>query len=148
MIESSIIPKCVAIDLEIGRETGRIHRFAAIRGGSMDTPLVYSGGNLDAALRKLDAFADGAEFVLGHNVIAFDLPQLRSVAPELNIITLPVIDTLRLSPLAFPRNPYHRLVKHYKDGSLLRFRRNDPELDTRICLGLLAEEQEAFHLLK
>ena len=148
MIESSIAQKCVAIDLEIGRETGRIHRFAAIRGDSMDKPLVYSGGNLDAALRKLDAFADGAEFVLGHNVIAFDLPQLRSVAPELHIITLPVIDTLRLSPLAFPRNPYHRLVKHYKDGSLLRFRQNDPELDARICLRLLAEEEETFSLLK
>jgi ATP-dependent DNA helicase RecQ len=28
------------------------------------------------------------------------------------------IDTLWLNPLAFPRNPYHHLVKHYQDGRL------------------------------
>lgn len=33
--------------------------------------------------------------------------QRRSAAP---------IDTLWLNPLAFPRNPYHHLVKHYQDG--------------------------------
>jgi ATP-dependent DNA helicase RecQ len=108
---------------------------------------VYSGGRLDAALRDLEALAGGADFVLGHNLMAFDIPQLHAVAPELRLLGLPAIDTLYLSPLAFPRNPYHRLVKHYKDGGLLRFRQNDPELDTRICLQLLADEEEAFGAL-
>ncbi len=31
---------------------------------------------------------------------------------------MPLLDTLKLSPLAFPRNPYHRLLKHYKDGGI------------------------------
>lgn len=148
MTESSISEKCLAIDLEVGIESGRIHRLAAMRGNNVDRPFLYAGGNLEKALGRLDEFADGAEYVLGHNIISFDLPHLRAVAPGLRILALPVIDTLRLSPLAFPRNPYHRLVKHYKDGSLLRLRQNDPELDARICLQLLAEEEEAFVLLK
>ncbi len=147
MIDSVFAPKCVAIDLEIASKSGRLHHFAAIRGDKPDKPLVYSGGDLGTALRDLDDFADGAKFVLGHNVIAFDLPHLKAVAPDLRLLRLPAIDTLRLSPLAFPRNPYHRLIKHYKDGRLLRFSRNDPELDSRITLELLADEEKAFTTL-
>jgi hypothetical protein len=36
------------------------------------------------------------------------------MAPELAFLKLPVIDTHYLSLLAFPRKPYHRLVKDYK----------------------------------
>ncbi len=43
-----------------------------------------------------------------------DIPVLKSIKPALSLLTKPVIDTLFLSPLAFPRNPYHRLVKDYK----------------------------------
>ena len=54
------------------------------------------------------------------------------------------MDTLRLNPLAFPRNPYHYLVKHYQDGSLQRGRRNDPELDARLVLEVFDNQQKAF----
>ena len=54
------------------------------------------------------------------------------------------MDTLRLNPLAFPRNPYHHLVKHYQDGSLIRGRRNDPELDARLTLEVFDNQQRAF----
>ena len=57
---------------------------------------------------------------------------------------LPAVDTLRLSPLAFPRNPYHRLVKHYQDGGLVRGRINDPELDARLALEVFGEQREAL----
>ncbi len=147
MFESAIALRGAAIDLEVGRESGRIHKMAAVRGDKADSPFLYSRGNLHAALRKLDAFVEGSEFLLGHNLISFDLPRLRAVAPDLRLLVIPAIDTLRLSPLAFPRNPYHRLVKHYKDGSLLRSNQNDPELDARICLQLLAEEEDAFRQL-
>ena len=43
-----------------------------------------------------------------------------------------------LNPLAFPRNPYHHLVKHYQDGQLNRGRVNDPELDARLALDASA----------
>ncbi len=147
MIESRFADRCFAIDLEVARDSDRIHHFAAIRGDNGEK-VMYSGGKLAVALRQADALADGAEFVLGHNVIAFDLPHIRAIAPELRLLRLPVLDTLRFSPLAFPQNPYHRLIKHYKDGGLLRFRRNDPELDARISLQLLGEEEAAFTLLK
>lgn len=82
--------------------------------------MTHCGGNLKGALEKLDRFADGAEFLLGHNLIAFDIPHLKAAQPNLRLLKLPVIDTLLLSPLAFPGNPYHSLVKHYKDGGLKR----------------------------
>ena len=105
---------CLALDLEVGRKDERIHAFAAVR--EAPPSFTYRGGNLAAALAELDAFAEGANYVLGHNLIAFDLPHLQAAKPDLRLLRLPPIDTLRLNPLAFPRNPYHHLVKHYQDG--------------------------------
>ena len=96
------------------------------------------------ALARLDAYAEGASHVLGHNLIAFDLPHLQAANPNLRLLRLPPIDTLRLNPLAFPRNPYHRLVKHYQDGQLKRKRVNNPELDARLSLQLLANQRDAL----
>ena len=93
---------------------------------------------------KLDELADGASFVLGHNLIAFDLPHLASAKPDLRLLKLPAVDTLMLSPLAFPRNPYHHLVKHYQDGGLKRGQVNDPELDARLALEVFGDELKAL----
>ena len=134
-------PPCLSLDLEVGKEDGRIRAFGAVRG---DTGRGHSGGGSASALAKLDELADGASFVLGHNLIAFDLPHLRAAKPDLRLLFLPAVDTLRLSPLAFPRNPYHHLVKHYHDGGLKRGRINDPELDSRLALELFGDEREAL----
>ena len=139
----SFRPACVSLDLEVGKEDKRIHAFGAVRGDT-GRSMTHSGGDLTAALTKLDAFADGAEFVLGHNLIAFDLPHLAAVKPDLRLLKLPAVDTLRLSPLAFHRNPYHRLVKHYQDGGLKRGWVNDPELDSGLALKLFGDEREAL----
>jgi ATP-dependent DNA helicase RecQ len=77
--------------------------------------------------------------VLGHNLIGFDLPHLQAASPQLS-----AVDTLRLNPLAFPRNPYHYLVKHYQDGQLKRGRVNDPELDARLALEVFENQQRAL----
>ena len=106
--------------------------------------VVFKGGNLRVALAKLDGLADKASYVLGHNLIAFDLPHLQAANPRLRLLNLPVIDTLRLSPLAFPRNPYHHLVKHYQDGGLKRGRVNDPELDARLTLQVFENQRQAL----
>ena len=92
----------------------------------------------------MDAFADGAEYLLGHNLIAFDLPRLQAVRPDLRLLQLPPIDTLRLNPLAFPCNPYHGLVKHYHNGQLKHDRVNDPELDARLALQVFGEQLTAL----
>ena len=139
--EEPFKPRCVSLDLEVGRDDGRIRAFGAVRG---DTGHGHSGGGSTSALAKLDELADGASFVLGHNLIAFDLPHLRAAKPDLRVLTLPAVDTLRLSPLAFSRNPYHHLVKHYQDGGLKRGRINDPELDSRLALELFADQRKAL----
>jgi len=110
-----------------------------------DTQQGYSGGGSASELTKLDDLAEGVSFLLGHNLIDFDLPHLAAALPGLRLLKLPAVDTLRLSPLAFPRNPYHRLVKHYQGGGLKRERVNDPELDSRIALGVFRDEQAALN---
>ena len=141
--DGSFAPRCLSLDLEVGVRDRRIRAFAALRpdtGGR----LVFRGGNLTAALKKLDALAEGAAFLLGHNLIAFDLPHLAAAKPDLRLLRLPAVDTLRLNPLAYPRNPYHHLVKHYQDGQLKRGRLNDPELDARLALEVFGDQWRAL----
>ena len=142
-MDSSLSSRCLSLDLEVGKQDRRIHALAAVR-PNVDQPLVFRGGDLAAALAKLDEFAAGADFLLGHNLIDFDRPHLKAAKPDLRLLKLPTVDTLRLNPLAFPRNPYHRLVKHYQDGQLKRGRLNDPELDARIALEVFDNQQTAL----
>jgi ATP-dependent DNA helicase RecQ len=58
---------------------------------------------------------------------------------------LPAVDTLELSPLAFPANPYHSLVKDYK---LVRDSRSDPLKDAQLSFKLWADQHEAFTALQ
>ena len=137
------LPPCVSLDLEVGKKNNRIHAFAAVRPDT-GQPVFFHGGDLQAELLKLDNLADGASFLLGHNLIAFDLHYLAAAKPDLRLLKLPAVDTLLLSPLAFPSNPYHSLVKHYKDAGLKRGQRNNPELDARITLELFSDELKAL----
>ncbi len=137
----------VSIDLEVGRDSGRIHQLAGVRSDA-GASVTFPPGKLPHALDALDRLADGAAFVLGHNLIAFDLPQLRAVQPNLRLLDKPAVDTLRLNPLAFPRNPYHHLVKHYHDGALLGNRRNDPLLDAELALQVFADQHASLAALR
>ncbi len=142
---SLLLTRCLSLDLEVGVKDRRIHALAGVRADTGQS-LTFSvaGGRLASALAKLDDLAEGADFVLGHNLIDFDLPQLQAVNPGLRLLRLPAVDTLRLNPLAFPRNPYHHLVKHYQDGQLKRGRINDPELDARLALQVFQDQQKAL----
>ncbi|WP_186407497.1 hypothetical protein [Candidatus Accumulibacter aalborgensis] len=104
----SFAPRCLSIDLEVGLRDTRIHSLAALRGDLPGASLHFRQGDLFAALERLDALAEGASFLLGHNLIAFDLPHLAAAKPDLRLLQLPAVDTLWLNPLAFPRNPYHQ----------------------------------------
>ena len=139
------LSRCLSIDLEVRRTDSRIYALAGVRPDTGPSTIFPAGRqSLKQALDRLDTLADGADFLLGHNLIDFDLPHLRAVAPELRLLRLPAVDTLRLNPLAFPRNPYHHLVKHYQDGQLKRGRVNDPELDARLTLKLFSDQQKAL----
>lgn len=134
---------CVSLDLEVGKHSNRIHAFAAVRPDTGQS-ILFRDGDLLAELSKLDDLADDASFLLGHNLIDFDLLHLAAAKPDLRLLKLPSIDTLWLSPLAFPRNPYHKLVKHYQDAGLKRGQRNNPELDAKITVELFSSEWEAL----
>ncbi len=139
--------RCVSIDLEVSTRGARIQSFAAVRGDTGHS-FTFPKGNLTAALAQLDDFAAGADFLLGHNIIDFDLKHLAAAKPDLHLLKLPSIDTLLLNPLTSPRNPYHGLVKHYKDAQLIRRQLNDPELDAQIALRLFRDQLTALASLE
>ena len=141
--KEDFIQLCLSIDLEVGIKDNRIHEFAAVRGDN-EKSLVRGEQSVDNGLKALDGFAEGLDFLLGHNLIDFDLPHLRATEQNLSVLDWPAVDTLRLNPLAFPRNPYHRLVKHYHDGRLHHGQLNDPDLDARLTLDVLSEQCHAF----
>jgi len=134
-----------SLDLEVGKRDSRLRALAALRTDT-DGMLVFpeSGLSLESALNRLDEFVEGVDFLLGHNLIAFDLPHLKAAKPGLSLLNLPTVDTLLLSPLAFPRNPYHHLVKHYQDGQLKRGQVNSPELDARLALEVFSDQRRAL----
>ena len=136
--------QCLTVDLEVGVRDTRIHAFSGVRSDTGQSLTFSNSTGLAAALAKLDDLADGVDFLLGHNLIAFDLPHLQAANPGLRLLRLPAVDTLRLNPLAFPRNPYHHLVKHYQDGGIRRGRINDPELDARLALEVFDEQKKAL----
>lgn len=138
-------PKSLIFDLEVAPgkadKPDRIFMVGALRpdtGAELERKVER---DLSDVLDALDSLGQGASFVLGHNVIDHDLPILKQQAPHLALHGLPVIDTLRLSPLAFPQNPYHRLVKDYK---LIRDSLNSPLSDCRSTLTLFQDQRQAF----
>lgn len=146
MKPANFTPQCLSFDLEVGRADHRIYQFGAIRGDSGES-LCYSQGDLDASLNQLDFLADKAVFLLGHNLVKFDLPHLEAAYPNLRMLRKPAVDTLWLNPLAFPRNPYHHLVKHYQDGRLHGGHLNDPLKDAQLTLDLFCEQRDALSAL-
>ncbi len=140
--------RCISIDLEVGKRDARIFALAAAdekTGAALTFPKEgLRTAGLAAALTQLDKFAQDGDCLVGHNLVGFDIPHLKAAAPQLRLLRWPVLDTLRLSPLAFPANPYHHLVKHYQDAGLVRGQINNPELDARLALDLLADERDAL----
>ena len=104
------------------------------------TPFPCPSGLRTAALERFDRLAENALFLLGHNIIDHDIPHLRALNPHLQLLKLPVVDTLRLNPLAYPQRPYHHLVKHYKDAGLVRSQVNDPLLDSKLAVEAFANQ--------
>ena len=141
----SFAPRCLCLDIETAaNDELALRKFAAWRPDTQNS-LFLSGGQIAAALARIDTLTEGAAFVVGHNVVRHDLPTLARLHPGLLLNRLPVIDTLELSPLAFPANPYHSLVKDYK---LVRDSRSDPLKDAQLSFRLWADQHEAFAVLR
>ena len=130
--------RCCSLDLETN-ENGDIYALGAVLGGQ--SRQWTAPFNSQKILSELDDFARDATYLLGHNIIEHDVPVCRALSPQLKFLNKPVVDTLLLSPLAFPENPYHRLVKDYK---LVHDSLNDPLADARLALSLFKDEWDAL----
>lgn len=135
-------PVIGCLDFEINR-AGHVYDIGALLGEQSFSRKCR--GKSREALRELDVFLAPAEVLLGHNLLGHDIPALQVLQPDLALLQKPVIDILYLSPLAFPENPYHRLVKDYK---LVRDAVNDPVADARLAVELFADQDEVFARLR
>lgn len=153
---TDFIEKCVFIDLEAPsdhedgqiNELGALHGKQKLRSDEQELRIRRPSKSPAATIRRLNDFVGGAQFLVGHNIVAYDRPLLATHLQGLNLQDLAVVDTLYLSPLASPQQPYHKLVKDYK---LISSERNDPVADCRLTKRLLADcwrllrEQESNH---
>ena len=121
----------VFIDTEVGTSDGQIHDIGAVR---QDGAYMRS-----ASVRKLAQFIGDARFVCGHNIVNFDLVHIEKALGE--ELKAQAIDTLYLSPLLFPRRPYHSLLK---DDKLQTDALNDPVNDSKKAAVLFYDEVNAF----
>lgn len=136
----------MSVDLEVDRKTARVFDLAAVRYD--DRPAIRGQKDgVAAALDRLEADLGHTRHLIGHNILRHDLPHLAAMRPRLAQLAEAPIDTLWLNPLAFPRNPYHHLVKHYQDGRLLSGYVNDPAADARLVFGVLENQLDAFRAL-
>lgn len=135
--------RLVSVDVESHpQRDDQIFAIGAVRSDKAD---VYSSACAPAraasVAASLNRFAHDGQVLLGHNLKRHDLPLMRHQLSQLECLNWPVLDTLELSALAFPNNPYHRLVKGYK---LLADERNNPAKDARVALNVFEEAVEAL----
>ena len=120
----------VFIDTEVNPKTKKVADYGAVR---EDGAVMHTSSKSD-----FDVFVSGCDAVCGHNIIGFDLKytSLRGNPA--------VIDTLFLSPLLFPKRPYHHLVK---DDKLQVDELNNPVNDSMKARDLLNDEINAWNQL-
>ena len=141
------IPAILIVDLEVDPRTDKPFKIGAFRPDSgLSFEKTFRGGKgFQTALDEMAHLAGGAKWLMGHNILGHDLKYLKSAAPDAAWLKLPLIDTLRLSPLAFPQNPYHRLIKNHK---IISSEINSPLADCRACWQLFQDQCTAFGKIK
>ena len=119
------------IDSEVGINDKRIHDLGAVRN---DRATFHS-----ASLQEFSKFTADVEFLCGHNIIHHDMAYIR---PHLaDSFSAKCIDTLYLSPLLFPKRPYHALLK---DDKLQVDELNNPLNDAQKAEKLFYDEVFLF----
>lgn len=126
--------KIVFIDAEVGIDDNRVHDAGAC---TFDGLKLHSGRPTD-----FYALVKDSEFICGHNICHHDVQYIeRWIGAK---VDAKPIDTLYLSPLLFPKNPYHKLVK---DDKLQVEELNNPLNDSQRAMELFADELNAFSQL-
>lgn len=129
------MPKSIVFfDTETSIKENKILDIGAVRG---DKAIFHSPSIVDFC-----SFISGADFLCGHNVIHHDL---KYMIPHMKgVLQQGIIDTLYLSPLMFPKRPYHKLLK---DDKLQTEELNNPVNDSQKALTLFLDEVNAFYQL-
>ena len=83
------LSRCLSLDLEVGWNDGNIHVLAGVRPGTDKCFTFNRHRGLPQALSRLDELARGADFLLDHNLINFDLLYMRAANPNLRLSCLP-----------------------------------------------------------
>ena len=122
--------KIIFIDSEISLRDHKIDDLGAIKenGDIFHSP----------DIRSFATFIQEGNFLCGHNIVHHDLKYL---SEHITVDAFTSIDTLYLSPLLFPKKPYHRLIK---DDKLQSDELNNPLNDAIKARDLFYEEIEAF----
>lgn len=123
----------LTFDLEIDRKSNRLKQL-----GWTFLNVEYRGTDIKA----LNKVWQEASVVIGHNLINFDWPHLQRLGHGLSWPPRPLLDTLFLSVLLFPKKPYHRLVKDYH---LTGDEANNPLADVRLTQEVLSDLLQAWH---
>ena len=118
------------IDTEVNPQTKKVADYGAVR---EDGAVLHTHSKAD-----FDAFVSLCDTVCGHNIISHDL---KYTALRGNPT---IVDTLVLSPLLFPKRPYHHLVK---DDKLQVDELNNPVNDSMKARDLLNDEMAAWNQL-
>ena len=128
--------KIVFLDTEISLKTDQLLDIGAI---SDDGKIFHSNSFPDFV-----EFIKDVQYICGHNIIKHDLQYLKRHLPSSLYNNLKVIDTLFLSPLLFPKKPYHKLLK---DEKLISNELNNPVNDSQKAKELFYDEVSAFNQL-
>src|SRR5687767_8284050 len=94
------------IDSEIEYKTNRILDL----GGVKDNGSTFHSNSVMAFI----SFLQDVQWICGHNILKHDLKYIGPIIRDAGIGNHNIIDTLCLSPLLFPRSPYHALLKDEK----------------------------------
>lgn len=122
----------VFIDSEIDAESKRILDI----GGINEKDESFHSNSISDFIN----YIDGKNYVCGHNILKHDLPYLENFS-KFKFSAINPIDTLYLSPLFFPKKPYHALLK---DDKLQTEELNNPLNDAIKAKDLFYDEVSAF----
>lgn len=120
----------VFIDTEVSEADNKAYDFGAVK---ENNEKLHTG-----SVKKFHDFISDAGFLCGHNIINHDSKYI-DVPDEVKFI-----DTLYLSPLMFPDEPYHSLLK---DDKLRTNELNNPLNDSLKAMTLFYDEVNAFNSL-
>lgn len=123
------------IDTEISRENGVVRDLGAIK----DNGNEFHSTNL----HDFAKFIAGSEYLCGHNILRHDLLYVEKEIKQAKVSKF--IDTLFLSPLLFPKELYHGLLK---DDKSTTDEFNNPLNDSKKAKDLLYNEIAEFHRLE